>query len=135
MKRRELPESIRELSAPLAVWDYVFALQECVADVELERAKRRQTCGHVSGGRDTRHPEDAVCHDGLECDPDCDACFFAGEASALRKQLRAYENQRRDSGANEPTDEEIYNGLGREGGIGYPLDDRPGSLGENDWRL
>lgn len=36
----------------------------------------------------------------------------------------------------EPTDNEIYNRPGVEGGIGYPLfGDVPGSLGENDWRL
>ena len=36
----------------------------------------------------------------------------------------------------EPTDDEIYNRPGVEGGIGYPLGgDEPGSLGENDWRL
>ncbi len=35
----------------------------------------------------------------------------------------------------EPTDFEIYNGYGREGGIAYAPDDQPGSLGENDWRL
>lgn len=36
---------------------------------------------------------------------------------------------------DEPTDDEIYNRPGVEGGIGYSLDDAPGSLGENDWRL
>jgi hypothetical protein len=37
---------------------------------------------------------------------------------------------------DEPTDNEIYNRPGVEGGIGYSLaDDSPGSLGENDWRL
>lgn len=35
----------------------------------------------------------------------------------------------------EPTDDEIYNGYGREGGIAYDPTDEPGSLGENDWRL
>ncbi len=35
----------------------------------------------------------------------------------------------------EPTDEDVYNGYGREGGIGYAPDDQPGSLGENDPRL
>lgn len=35
----------------------------------------------------------------------------------------------------EPTDDEIYNGPGREGGIGYDMFDGPGSLGENDYRL
>jgi hypothetical protein len=35
----------------------------------------------------------------------------------------------------EPTDDEIYNGFGREGGISYDPYDEPGSLGENDWRL
>jgi hypothetical protein len=35
----------------------------------------------------------------------------------------------------EPTDDEIYNGPGREGGISYGPDDSPGSLGENDYRL
>jgi hypothetical protein len=35
----------------------------------------------------------------------------------------------------EPTDDEIYNGPGREGGIVYDRDDEPGSLGEHDWRL
>lgn len=34
----------------------------------------------------------------------------------------------------EPTDDEIYNRPGVEGGIGY-THDAPGSLGENDWRL
>jgi hypothetical protein len=34
-----------------------------------------------------------------------------------------------------PTDDEIYNRPGVEGGIAYPMDDGPGSLGENDWRL
>lgn len=36
---------------------------------------------------------------------------------------------------DEPTDEEIYNGFGVEGGIAYDPYDEPGSLGENDWRL
>lgn len=35
----------------------------------------------------------------------------------------------------EPTDDEIYNRPGVEGGIGYDMFDEPGSLGENDWRL
>jgi len=35
----------------------------------------------------------------------------------------------------EPSDDEIYNRAGVEGGIAYPLDDAPGSLGEHDWRL
>jgi len=35
----------------------------------------------------------------------------------------------------EPTDDEIYNRPGVEGGIAYAMDDAPGSLGENDWRL
>ncbi len=35
----------------------------------------------------------------------------------------------------EPTDDDIYNGYGREGGIAYAPDDQPGSLGENDPRL
>lgn len=36
----------------------------------------------------------------------------------------------------EPTDDEIYNGVGVEGGIAYDTTaDEPGSLGENDWRL
>jgi hypothetical protein len=35
----------------------------------------------------------------------------------------------------EPTDDELYNGPGREGGIAYGPDDSPGSLGEHDWRL
>jgi hypothetical protein len=34
-----------------------------------------------------------------------------------------------------PTDDEIYNRPGVEGGIGFPMDDAPGSRGENDWRL
>lgn len=34
-----------------------------------------------------------------------------------------------------PSDDEIYNRPGVEGGIAYPMDDAPGSLGENDWRL
>jgi hypothetical protein len=38
-------------------------------------------------------------------------------------------------GDGEPTDDEIYNGPGREGGISYGPDDSPGSLGENDYRL
>jgi hypothetical protein len=42
----------------------------------------------------------------------------------------------RDTEPAEPTDDEIYNRVGVEGGIGYSLtDDSPGSLGENDWRL
>lgn len=36
---------------------------------------------------------------------------------------------------SEPSDDEIYNGFGREGGIAYDPYDEPGSLGENDWRL
>jgi hypothetical protein len=36
---------------------------------------------------------------------------------------------------DEPTDDDIYNGSGVEGGIAYGPDDSPGSLGENDWRL
>lgn len=35
----------------------------------------------------------------------------------------------------EPTDDEIYNGYGREGGISYDVYDEPGSLGEHDFRL
>ncbi len=35
----------------------------------------------------------------------------------------------------EPTDDDIANGYGREGGIAYAPDDQPGSLGENDPRL
>ena len=36
----------------------------------------------------------------------------------------------------EPTDDDLYNGPGMEGGISYGMqDDSPGSLGENDWRL
>ena len=35
---------------------------------------------------------------------------------------------------DEPTDDDIYNGHGMEGGIAYTTDE-PGSLGENDWRL
>ena len=35
----------------------------------------------------------------------------------------------------EPTDDEIYNRPGVEGGIAYATNDAPGSLGENDWRL
>ncbi len=35
----------------------------------------------------------------------------------------------------EPTDDDIYNRPGVEGGIGYAPDDQPGSLGENDFRL
>ena len=35
-----------------------------------------------------------------------------------------------------PTDDEIYNRVGVEGGIAYDTTtDEPGSLGENDWRL
>ena len=34
----------------------------------------------------------------------------------------------------EPTDDDLYNGHGMEGGIAYTTDE-PGSLGENDWRL
>ena len=35
-----------------------------------------------------------------------------------------------------PTDDEIYNRPGVEGGIGYDMGgDEPGSLGEHDWRL
>lgn len=41
-----------------------------------------------------------------------------------------------DGRDREPTDDEIYNRPGVEGGIAYDLaDDSPGSLGENDWRL
>lgn len=35
----------------------------------------------------------------------------------------------------EPTDDDIYNGPGVEGGVVYDQFDGPGSLGENDWRL
>ncbi len=35
----------------------------------------------------------------------------------------------------EPTDDEIYNRPGVEGGIVYDQFDEPGSLGEHDWRL
>lgn len=34
-----------------------------------------------------------------------------------------------------PSDDDIYNRAGVEGGIAYDMDDAPGSLGENDWRL
>ena len=45
----------------------------------------------------------------------------------------ALEAQRQEDG---PTDDEIYNRVGVEGGIGYDTTaDEPGSLGENDWRL
>lgn len=37
--------------------------------------------------------------------------------------------------APEPTDDDLANGFGMEGGIPYATDDGPGSLGENDWRL
>lgn len=39
------------------------------------------------------------------------------------------------SEADGPSDDEIYNGPGREGGIAFGPDNEPGSLGENDWRL
>lgn len=38
--------------------------------------------------------------------------------------------------ADGPTDDQLANGYGVEGGIGYSVvNDEPGSLGENDWRL
>lgn len=39
------------------------------------------------------------------------------------------------SASREPSDDDIYNRVGVEGGIGYGPDDEPGSLGEHDWRL
>lgn len=43
------------------------------------------------------------------------------------------EAQRQEDG---PSDDEIYNRVGVEGGIGYDTTaDEPGSLGENDWRI
>lgn len=46
-----------------------------------------------------------------------------------------YEDHHEHSDDREPTDDEVYNRVGVEGGIGYPLDDGPGSLGEHDFRL
>lgn len=45
----------------------------------------------------------------------------------------AMAQRRRDEDG--PTDDELYNRPGVEGGIAYAMDDAPGSLGENDWRL
>jgi len=43
------------------------------------------------------------------------------------------EAQRQEDG---PSDDEIYNRVGVEGGIAYDTTaDEPGSLGENDWRI
>lgn len=55
--------------------------------------------------------------------------FTPEERARYRATLRG------DYPEGEPTDDEIYNGLGREGGIAYDPADEPGSLGENDWRL
>jgi hypothetical protein len=53
----------------------------------------------------------------------CDPCECGGQCDDCRRD------------EDGPTDDEIYNRVGVEGGIAYPLDDAPGSLGENDWRL
>lgn len=78
---------------------------------------------------------------------DCAACKAANEphmrhATEAEKQthrnalawLTARSTEKEEP--REPTDDEIYNRAGVEGGIGYSLaDDSPGSLGEHDWRL
>ena len=46
---------------------------------------------------------------------------------------KLWEAQRQEDG---PSDDEIYNRVGVEGGIAYDTTaDEPGSLGDNDWRI
>jgi len=50
-----------------------------------------------------------------------------------RIEEKLEEAQRQEDG---PSDDEIYNRVGVEGGIAYDTTaDEPGSLGENDWRI
>ena len=56
--------------------------------------------------------------------------YGAGSLAELAERI--VDRRRAEDG---PTDDEVYNRPGVEGGIGYPLDDGPGSLGENDPRL
>lgn len=58
-------------------------------------------------------------------------CSSCGATPALHRRDLCEEC---GAAAGEPTDDQIYNRTGVEGGIGY-TDDALGSLGENDWRL
>lgn len=60
-----------------------------------------------------------------------------GESRADRLSWDDGEDEwRRRRDEDGPTDDEIYNRPGVEGGIGYDIGgDEPGSLGEHDWRL
>jgi hypothetical protein len=68
----------------------------------------------------------------LRGDPGLPDAFTAAE----RARYAAKQDLWGETADGEPTEDEIYNGYGREGGIGYDTTyDEPGSLGEHDYRL